>query len=207
MPSIVVGGPDATHMLNHRGHAVPIDRVSDVDKLITDTVLSIRAHAEELADRVARFKGHTYDDVGACLALIAEKHGVKRGGPKGNISLVSFDGCTRVDVRTSPNVIYGPELDFARDTLGEYLALYPDLPTEIAAMITLAFGVDQQGTVNRERLYSLRRLENDHPLWVKAMDLIVKSERRIGSKSYIQISRRDTPDGPWQMIPINLARA
>lgn len=204
--TIITSGEDRTHMTNSKGHDVPIAMVSDSDKLIDDVVTKIAEFADELSARISRFKGHTYDDVNATVELLAEKYGVKRGGAKGNIILTSYDGCTRVEVQVADNIVFGPELQVAKQLVDEYIAEFSDgVSPEIEVLLNHAFQVNKAGAVNREALYSLRRLPIDHPVWNNAMKAIGDSMRIVGSKEYIRVSRREDPRAGWKMIPVSLS--
>ncbi len=204
--ALVTSGPDRTHMINGKGHAVPIAMVSEVDQLIDQTVQKIAEYADDLAAQVARFKGHTHDDVAATVDLLAEKYSVTRGGAKGNTTLTSFDGCTKVEIKVADNITFGPELQIAKQLVDEYISEFSDgLAPELEVLLNHAFQVDKAGAVNREALYALRRLPITHPVWDRAMQALTDSMRVVGSKEYVLISRRPHARAGWKSIPISLA--
>lgn len=206
MKTIITSGPDRTHMTDSKGRDVPVEMVSDADKLIDDVVTKIVDFADELSARISRFKGHTYDDVNTTIELLAEKYGVRRGGAKGNITLTSFDGLTKVEVKVSDNIVFGPELQIAKQLVDEYIAEFSDgLSPELEVLLNHAFQVNKAGAVNREALYSLRRLPIDHPVWNRAMQAIGDSMRIVGSKEYVLVSRRPNPRSGFKAIPISLS--
>lgn len=206
MSEIITTGPNATHMIDSKGRAVPLAQVPDSDKLIDQTVRTIVDYADALAAQVARFKGHTFDDVNLTVELLGEKYGVKRGGEKGNVTLTSFDGCKKVEVQVADNIVFGPELQIAKALVDEYIAEFSDgIPPEIEVLLNHAFQVNKAGVVNREALYSLRRLSIAHPTWKRAMEAIADSMRVVGSKEYIRVSRRPTPKSGWKMILVSLS--
>ena len=118
---IVVTGENPTHMLDSKGRAVPIANVKDADRLITQTVEKIHAFAVEERDRIARFKGHTFDDVYTTVALLSETYGVKRGGDKGNITLTTYDGLKRVSIKVADQLAFGPQLQIAKTLVEELI--------------------------------------------------------------------------------------
>lgn len=194
--------------VNHKGHKVPDELVPEMDKLIEETVHGIRRHAEELMSRIARFRGHSFDDIGALRELLAEKYGAKRGGVKGNVSFVAFDGCTKVEVRVADNVVFGPELSVAKGLIDAYIEEVSEgASAPVRALLEHAFETDRPGHVNRANLHALRRLAIDHPTWKEAMVALGDSMRVMGSKEYFQISVRERPTDGWKALPINLANA
>tara|TARA_R110002074_G_C12477019_1_gene660637 strand:- start:285 stop:938 length:654 start_codon:yes stop_codon:yes gene_type:complete len=199
--------PFAEGWLDAKGRKVPDSNVSEMDRLIEQTITEIKDHGVELMNRIARYRGHSFDDVNALVALLAEKYNAKRGGAKGNVSFLSYDGSVKVEIRVQDRVTYGPELKIAKDLLGEYIEEVSDgVPDVVHSLLNHAFDVDQQGKVNREQLYSLRRLDIKHPKWAAAMQAIADSMRVVGSVEYFQLSIRDA-QGKFKALPINLANA
>lgn len=199
--------PFAEGWVDAKGRKVPDSNVSDMDRLIEGTITDIKHHGVELMNRIARFRGHSFDDVNALVALLAEKYNAKRGGAKGNVSFLSYDGSVKVEIRVQDRVTYGAELQIAKDLLGEYIEEVSEgVPDVVHSLLNHAFDVDQEGKVNREKLYSLRRLEVDHPKWATAMQAIADSMRVVGSVEYFQLSIRDE-HGKFKALPINLANA
>lgn len=189
-----------------KGRQVPIGLVSDVDKMKDDVIETILGHAKPLSEQIARFKGHTFDDVYTFVDLVKEKYGAKVGGKKGNIELVSFDGCSKVQISVADHIAFGPELQIAKELIDECIEEWSGgARDELRALVAHAFETDKPGQVNREALFSLRRLEINDPKWKRAMEAITDSMRVIGSKSYVRIYRRATAEAPWEMVPLNIA--
>ncbi len=193
-------------MIDAKGRHVPTSLVSASDLLIDQTIDIVTGHAAELSDRISRFKGHTFDDVYACVDLLKEKYGVKVGGKKGNIELVSFDGCSKVQISIADHIAFGPELQIAKALIDECI---DDWSTgardEIRALVSHAFETEKVGHINREALFSLRRMKIDDPKWIRAMEAITDSMRIIGSRAYVRIYRRPDAQSGWEMIPLNIA--
>lgn len=201
-----IGGKD--YMRDAKGALMPISLVAAKDILIDQEVRKIIGFACDLSDQVARFRVHTSNDVGNLLALVAQEYGTDLAGKKGNLTLTSYDGTMRVMVRVADQLEFGPELQAAKRLvdacLGEWAAGSRD---EIIAIVNRAFDVDKEGTVNRSALFMLLRVAIEDAKWQEAMRAIRESIRVIGSKTYYQFQQRDTSDGEWRPITIDLARA
>ncbi|MEL7167556.1 MAG: DUF3164 family protein [Pseudomonadota bacterium] len=198
-----------TAWIDAKGRLVPDDLISDMDRDVEEVVRSIEGYAVTLMNEIARFRGHSVDDVNLLVELLFDKYDAKRGGEKGNVSFTSYDGKVKVEIRVQNEVHFGTELQVAKALLGEYLEEVSDgVPDVIKALLNHAFKVDEHGRVNREQMYALRRLKIDppHPKWDKAMEAIADSMRIIGSKEYFQISVADE-HGRMRALPINLANA
>jgi hypothetical protein len=199
---------DKPYRRDTRGALVPETAIKPMDLLIDEQVRGILAHARELSAQIARFKVHTYDDIGSLQALIAQNYGGKLGGAKGNVSLTSFDGLLKVQVQVQDQIEFGPELQAAKALVDECLREWAaDSRDEIRALVTRAFQVDAAGRINRAEIFMLLRVEIDDPRWCRGMDAVRDSIRVIGSKSYVRFFERDKPDGNWRVITIDLANA
>lgn len=203
---VVIGGRPM--MEDAKGRFVPVANVKPVDKLTDQTVRKMIDYARDLSAQIARFKGHCFDDVGSLQALIAELFGASLGGAKGNISLTSYDGRLKVTVQVADQLTFGPELQAAKKLVDACLA---DWSTgsrdELIAVVNRAFAVDKEGQINRAELFMLLRVEIDDERWRNAMAAVRDSIRVIGSKTYIRFHERDSADGAWSPITIDLASA
>ncbi|MCX5497296.1 DUF3164 family protein [Kaistia dalseonensis] len=195
-------------MEDTKGRLVPVANVKPADKLTDQTVRKMIDFARELSAQIGRFKGHCFDDVGSLQALIAEQYGASIGGAKGNISLSTFDGRQKVTVQVADQLTFGPELQAAKKLvdacLGDWSTGSRD---ELIAVVNRAFQVDKEGQINRAELFMLLRVEIDDERWKNAMAAVRDSIRVIGSKTYIRFHERDTANGPWRSITIDLAAA
>lgn len=207
--------PDGRHEIDGKvyrrdakGGLVPEDLVKPQHQLEDGVVRKIMGYAVELSDRVARFKGHTFDDIAAFEALLAQHYDAKVGGPKGNKTLMSFDGLMRVTVQVADYVTFGPELQIAKALVDECINEWATgARDELRALVTRAFNTDREGQVSVAQIYTLLRLDIADARWVRAMQAIRDAMRVVGSKSYVRCHRRDSFDGPWQAVTIDLAKA
>ncbi|MCW2390962.1 DUF3164 family protein [Sphingobium sp. B11D3A] len=205
-PIRVIDG--ARYMVNAEGGLIPESVVKTADKLQDELVRKIIGFALPLSAQVARFRQHSFDDVDDFVALLEQEYGARRGGSKGNLTFTSYDGLLKIVVQVSEHIVFGPELQVAKGIIDECLVEWSATSgPEIRAIINRAFDVDNQGRVNRNDLLSLLRLEFADERWKKAMQAIRDSFRVVGSKRYIRLYRRETGDGQWQSISIDVATA
>lgn len=204
-PAIVeVGG--ARYMHDAKRNLVPVETIRPADLLMDETVRKITGFARELSAQIARFKGHTFEDVNGLQALIAQEYGVTVGGKKGNITLMTFDGCQKVQVQVADLIEFGPELQAAKALIDECLSDWSaDSRVELRALVNKVFNVDKEGQINRAELFMLLRVEIEDERWQRAMEAIRDSIRVIGSRTYVRFYERDAPDASWRAISIDLA--
>jgi hypothetical protein len=196
------------YMENAEGGLTPVALVKPQDQMQDDLVRREIGFFIALSEQVARFKGHLFDNLGAFEALLAEQYGAKVGGPKGNKTLMTFDGLFKLQVQVADNIVFGPELQVAKtlvdECLNEWSAGSRD---EIRAIVTRAFNTDKEGQINRSEVFMLLRLDISDARWKRAMEAIRDAMRIVGSKTYVRAFRRAAQDAPWEPITIDLAKA
>lgn len=196
------------YMPDAKGNLVPIEAIKPADKLEDETVRKIIAYADDLSAQVTRFRQHTFDDLGAFEALLAQDYGAAKGGAKGNKTFMSFDGLMKVQVQVADFIDFGSQLQIAKSLVDECLTEWSaDSRAEIRAIVTRAFNVDKEGQINRSEIFMLLRLDIDDERWQRAMAAIRDAMKVVGSKTYVRCYRRDKPDAPWRAITIDLAKA
>lgn len=204
--SIDVGGKP--YLQDAKGNLVPLETIGAADLLIDETVRKIIGFAEDLSAQVARFKGHTFEDIGSLMALLAQEHGTTLGGRKGNVTLTSIDGCLKVQLQVADLLEIGPEIQVAKALIDECLREWSsDSRVELRALVDRVFNVDKEGTINRAELFMLLRVSIEDERWQRAMEAIRASIRVVGAKEYVRFARRPEPTAPWVSITIDIASA
>lgn len=190
------------------GGMLPRELVKPMDQLKDEAVRKIISHGLALSHQTSRFLGHTFDDIGGLEALMAQDYNARLGGKKGNITLYTVDGCYKVEVRVQRLVSFDGELQQAKALIDECLNEWAaDSRPEIRAIVTRAFNTDQTGKINRSEIFMLLRLEIEDPRWQEAMRALRNAMIVVGSKTYLRMWQRDSHDGVWQSITVDLARA
>lgn len=209
LPAGVIEGEAGLYMKDAKGRHVPLDLVKQTDQLEDQLVRSLMSYADSLSLQIGRFKGHCFDDIGAFLDLLADKYQVtSRGGQKGNMTFTSFDGTMKVQVAISDQYSFGPELQVAKQLIDECITEWASgSRSEIRALVDHAFEPSKEGKINREALFSLRRVEIGDARWKRAMQAINDAIRVMGSKTYIRFYKRRQPTDQWENVTIDLASA
>lgn len=194
------------YWINADGGLIPDVAVKTVDKLQDELVRRIVGFAIPLSAQVGRFRQHSFDDVDTFVALLEQEYGAKRGGAKGNLTFISYDGLLKITVAVAESIQFGPELQVAKGIVDECLREWAaDSRAEIQTLITRAFDVDSQGRINRSALLSLLRLQIEDERWLRAMQAIRDSMRIVGSKRYLRIHQRDNAEAPWSAVTIDVS--
>lgn len=203
---IDVGGKP--YMSDARGNLTPVELIKAQHLLEDETVRKVMGFALALSAQVARFKEHTYQDLGAFDAILEQEYGLTKGGRKGNRTYQTYDGLMKVEVRVADLLDFGPELQIAKQLLDECLNEWSaESRSEVRAVITDTFNTDKEGTVNRSQIFRLLRMDINDPRWNRAMDALREAIRIVGSKTYYRIQMRENFDAPLATVTIDLAKA
>lgn len=203
---VEVGGK--VYMPDAKGNLVPKDLVAAQTQLEDETVRKVMGHARDLSSQIGRFRGHTMTDLGELDALIAQEYGLTKGGPKGNRTYQTFDGCQKVEVRVADYVDFGPELQVAKALLDECLREWAaESRPEIQAIVTRAFNTDKEGQINRSEIFMLLRLAIEDERWGRAMTALRDAMRVTGSKEHVRFYERGAPTDAWRAVTVDIAKS
>lgn len=196
------------YMRDGRGALVPIERVKPVDIARNDLVLELLDHARKVSAEARDLKLRAFADIEAFVSLSMEQYGVKRGGEKGNVSLVSYDGRFKVTRQVQPISRVDERIHAAKALIDECIlewSLTSDL--SLVALVNQAFQVDKTGSFSVGRLMLLRKANIDHPKWKRAMEAIADSIDTTQTASYVRFYERIGDTDRWRMIPLDIAAA
>jgi hypothetical protein len=196
---------DESYMKDSQGRLVPIMQVKPIDLARDQIVREIVGKSLDLANIVAGFKNQAIEDVKAFIDLSLEQYGVKVGGQKGNVTLMSYDGEYRVLIAINDRITFDERLQAAKSLIDECIKEWTQgARGELRVLIDNAFAVDKAGKINTGRVLGLRRLEIVDEKWNRAMQAIADSIVITESKEYIRIYRRNK-EGEYDLISLGLA--
>jgi extradiol dioxygenase family protein len=194
------------YMQNSSGHLVPVEHVSDYDKLKDQTVVKIIDSAIFMQKQLREFKTAVMADIYAMIEIAHEKYQAKHGGKKGNISLTSFDGHLKVVLNVSEFMTFDERLTVAKSLVDECLKEWTEgARPEIQTIVNAAFEVDNKGNISTTKVLSLLKLEFSDEKWKRAMKAIKESLTVQHSKKYVRFYRRIGLEDKWEAIPLDIA--
>jgi len=207
VPSGIIEENGRAKMVDAKGREVPLDLVKPQDQLMDEQVRKIAGYALALSDQLRRFKEHTFDDISAFEAMLAQEYDTRVGGAKGNKTLTSYDGLYQVQVQVQDRVDFGPELQIAKGLIDECLNEWSaDSRPEIQAIVTRAFNTDRGGQINRAEIFMLLRLDIEDARWRRAMDAIRDAMRVVGKATYVRVKHRPDTEARWETVLLDLAK-
>lgn len=189
-----------------QGRLVPIAAVKPIDLKRHEAVTSIMADTFKERDRLVEFKKSIWLRVQDFLAESAKDSGARKfGGPKGNVTLTSFDGRFKVMVAVNDTIQFNEKLQVAKQLIDKCIANWSKGANEnLRAIVDDAFNVGKSGLVSTSRVLGLRRLDIKDATWKKAMDAITESMQVASSKTYMRFYDRQE-DGSYKQIPLDVA--
>ncbi|PZU93141.1 MAG: sulfate transporter [Chelatococcus sp.] len=194
-------------MRDPKGNLIGLGQIKPQRLLEDEMVRKVMRFATDLSAQIARFKGHTFEDLAAFQSLLEQQYGAKAGGPKGNVTFSTFDDSMRVEVKIADQIAFGPELQAAKRLVDECLKEWgADSHEALRSLVNRVFSVEKEGQINRGELFSLLAMEIEDKRWQSAMDAIRDSIRVIGTKAYLRFRVRDE-QGALSTVTIDLAAA
>ena len=188
------------------GRLVPIATIRPIDIARDELVLEIVESARQLSEAIAKFKSSAFGDIAAFVSMSAEEYGVKIGGSKGNVTLLSFDGRYKIQRAIAESLSFDERLQAAKELIDQCITDWSQGSSpEIRALVNDAFQVDQAGKINTGRVLGLRRLDIKDERWLKAMTAISEAVQVVGSKAYVRVYERVGDTGQYQPIPLDVA--
>lgn len=196
----------AFYMTDQKGSLVPVETIKAQDLLMDEMVRGLITKAKAIAEALANFKSASFAQMAAFNSLLAQQYNAGRGGKKGNVTFVTFDGLMKVSVAVADNIVFGPELQIAKTIIDECLVEWAaGGREELRTIVMRAFNVDKQGQINRSEMFGLLQLEFEDERWQRAMQAIRDSMRVSGTKEYVRFYSRPAPDAEWKPISLDIA--
>lgn len=188
------------------GNLIPESKVKDIDKLRHQVVTDLCTMAEKSRDGLAEFKAHAMQEVAALVSTSMEQYGVKAGGEKGNVTLISFDGRYKLVRQMQDKLTFGEQLMAAKALIDECVHEWAQGANDnIKALVNHAFQTDKEGKINTGRVLGLRRLEIRDAKWQSAMQAIADSIQTASTKPYVRFYKRNDTTGEYQPISLDVA--
>ncbi|MBQ4851368.1 DUF3164 family protein [Pseudoalteromonas sp. MMG012] len=199
--------PDG-YMKDGKGNLVAIVNIKQTDLIKDEFVKKAIALAEKQQAELTNFKRMQMEEADNFIELLAQDYDVNLGGKKGNVNLRTFDNTLAVKIQNQERIELGPELQLAKELIDQCIAEWTkDGNENIKAIVNKVFSTDKQGTLNPQRILSLRKLEisDESGKWLQAMDIIAESVTTIDSCRFIRFYKQDT-QGNDVAISLDIAK-
>ena len=187
------------------GRLIPENMVKPIDRARDDLVRELVGKAKAASAVLADFKAKAFGDIGAFVEMSGEQYGVKLGGVKGNVTLLSFDGRFKIVRQIQEHLVFDERLQAAKTLIDECINEWAKgSRPEIMVLVQQAFQTDKEGNLNVGRILALRRLEIADERWKAAMTAIGESVQVIGTKQYVRLYERVGDSGRYVPIALDM---
>ena len=164
--------------------------------------IDLRMGARQLQDVINGWLA----EVAAFVSISLEQYGVKTGGDKGNVTLVSYDGRYKLVRQMQDKITFGEQLMAAKSLIDECVHEWAvNANDNIKALVNHAFQTDKEGKINTGRVLSLRRLDIKDEKWQAAMQAIADSMQTASTKPYVRFYKRNETTQEYVAINLDVA--
>ncbi|PIA66160.1 sulfate transporter [Ectopseudomonas toyotomiensis] len=169
--------------------------IREQDKMRDMVVMGIVKDAVRLHEELKALKKRALEEIDDLVTIAGEKFDMKLGGPKGNVSLISFDGRYKVKRVYSNVQTFTEEMEVAKVKVFECISRWGKTVSEDAhrhlfTLATNAFRLTRQGEISLSRVQEMTRVDIDDEDWKKAMEAVKDSIIVNGKAVYIQVQER-----------------
>jgi hypothetical protein len=181
--------------INPQGYKVPQHDMKPQEILRDETVMPHIEKALELSAMVDEFKRKVFGDINDYIALVAAEYNTEINTGKGNFTLTSFDGKSKIVIGISDDIKFGPEIDIAKKLINEVIEeMMADSDNElILQVINDAFQTNKQGNYSKAGIYILRKYRNSNksPKWQEAMRALDDGILAGSTKTYLRFYKKN----------------
>lgn len=188
------------------GTLVPESMIKPIDKMRDELVRELCAGAKARSAELAEYKAESFEQIAAFVSLSAEQYGVKVGGKKGNVTLMSFDGRHKIIRQIAETLVFDERLQTAKVLIDNCIRRWAEgSRDEIRVLVNDAFQVNKAGKISTSRVLGLRRLDIKDPEWLQAMQAITDSVQAADSKPYVRFYERVGDSDEYRQISLDVA--
>lgn len=194
---------------NAAGNLVHESEISEQDKLRDQVVMGIATVAQRLNAELKALKEKALADINDLITISGEKYDMKLGGPKGNVSLLSFDGQFKLKRIHQDSIGYTEAMEVAKAKVFECISRWgqtvqEDAHKHLFTVATRAFRPTRTGEISIARVTDMLGAEIDDPDWKQAKQAVIDSLIVNGKAVYIQVQQR-VGDKKYQTILLDIA--
>ncbi len=196
-------------LTDRRGKRVDVSHIKPQhldEHMLTTELLE---EARELNDRLKDFREKCLTSIPKHRERISENYDVSlRPNKKGNMTVSTYDGRGKIEVRVSEFLTFGAELETAKEIIDRCINRWSQTAdSKIKTLIDDVFQTDARNRINVQRVLGLRQYDFDDEDWKIAMKMISDAVRVAHSKSYVRISEFDEAADRLISIPLNISNA
>lgn len=193
------------YMEDASGRLTPVRLIKEIDLQRDTLVKELFLKAEALSYNIQQFKTESFNDIAAHVSLAAEKYGLKIGGNKGNVTLLSYDGKYKIVRSVAEKLDFNESLAAAKELIDRCIIKWSDgINEHLKTLVDKAFKTDREGKISTVKVLDLMTVKINDADWCTAMQALSDSMSVSSTKSYIRFYARQ-PDGSYKAVPLDIA--
>jgi len=187
-----------------KGKEIPAKYVPSLDKKKTLFNEKQVAKALKLQKQMIAFKDQFLAGADEIFELMQADANV-RTGDKGNYTISSFDGMSKIEVSVPRIIEFDETIQFAKQKFDEFKAAKTKDTEDPELLIILDHAFTTSGgRLDTKKVLELFSYKISHPLWLDAIELLKKSIKTRYAKRYARIYLADK-EGQLKPIDMNLS--
>ncbi|UQY32623.1 DUF3164 family protein [Pseudomonas fulva] len=191
---------------NAAGHLVPEHQVREHDKLRDQVAGELAAMALTINKQLAELKHKALGDIEDLITISAERYGVKLGGKKGNVSIITYNGQFKIERAIAERITFTEEILAAKELIDGCIRKWSEgADQHLRVLVDRAFRANRQGQIKTGDVLSLLRVEIDDPDWKQAMEALKDSIQVNGTAIYVRFYQRVGATDRYEPINLNMA--
>jgi hypothetical protein len=207
VPSVPFAFEKKPEYLNSKGQTVPAELMKDKNiarQAICDDILP---HAQRAASELLALRNKIVKTLREYKQWDAEKYGVKIG-EKGNVSVTSFDGNTRVQLRSHPTVVYSEQsIEVAKELMGQVIdENTSSVMQDLRRLFNDAFTPKKDG-LSLVSITTLMSYDIPDARWQRGVKALEEGREVMDRAFYVEVSTRNAnAQNQWIPIPLDIAK-
>ena len=191
---------------NALGHLVLIKNIKEIDLIRDELVKNIAKKGAELQKSLAEYKAWSMAEVAAFVELSALEYGVELGGKKGNVTLISFDGNTRLSRNIAETKFFDERIQAAKKLFDDCMKRKAEKGIDplLQQMLEGAFQVNKQGHINVNEVAKLNKYDCEDDDWQLALKAANDAIQVSGTKPFVRIHKRNNDE--FKLLSLDIAK-
>lgn len=195
---------------NSRGQETPVELVSDIELKRHYLVESILADVLDYKKTGELLSRKIDERINYYLNWIGKKSKIKDGKDiLGNISLTNYSQTKQVKIAINDVISFDERLNIAKKKIDNCLKRWSEESGSqeqakfLSAIAMEAFNVDKKGSINKNSILRLLKVNIKDKEWVQAQILIKESMQVSSTKKYKNYRIKADPKAQWETINLN----
>lgn len=191
--------------IDSAGNNIPSKHVKMETQLEDQLVNQITTLVKKQQKNLKITKGKILSLLDKHTLTCAERLGVTTGGAKGNAVYRDFADSQKVEVRVGDLTEYSAQIIHAKALIDEMVEEWSKDINNPLPMLFSDIWDSNNGRLDKKKLKKLVTRQINDERWERAVQIILESERVIGTKTYIRVYQKDGEENNWKNLTLDFS--